>query len=71
MLFTAGTDGHAFGIWAFLIQQVMSGQREGMGIGEANTAFKPEVNFIILQRCATSRLQVKDISFYIMYLETF
>lgn len=49
----------------------MSGQIEGMGIGEANTAFELEVNFIILQRSATRRLQVKDIFFYIMYLETF
>lgn len=71
MLFTAGTDGHAFGIWAFLTKQVMSGQIEGMGIGEANTTFELEVNFIILQRSATRRLQVKDIFFYIMYLETF
>lgn len=71
MLFAAGTDGHAFGIWALLTKQVTSGQIEGMGIGEANNAFELEVNFIILQRCATRRLQVKDIFFYIMYLETF
>lgn len=25
-------DGHTFGMWAFLIQQVTSGQREGVGV---------------------------------------